>query len=228
MKKFILALNFKNNLVSTKEYLSCDFSGSKNLEIIVFPSFLQIGEFRTKKAFMKIGAQNVQENNFTITGEISAQMLKKFGTKYCLVGHSERNESIEQNTNKINELLSEKITPILCVGECEKMPFNQSIVYIKNLLDEIRKFGIDFSKIIVAYEPIYSIGNEESCELVHIEKIVNFLKQNYCFLGVLYGGSVNTKNFEKISKIGNLDGVLIGKNSLKPKNIENMIEILKK
>lgn len=227
MKKFILALNYKNNLVDTKEHIvAMSLAETSKVDVIVFPSFLQIAEF--SKNDVKLGAQNVQDCTKTITGEISAKMLKKFGTKYCLVGHSERQESIEQIANKIRELLNEKITPVLCIGENEKMPIQESINFIKKVVEQIYASKVDVSKIIIAYEPVYVIGKEESCDFDHIEKIVSFLKQNYNFLSVLYGGSVNLINFEKITKINNLDGVLVGKSSLNAKNIKKMIEFLQK
>mgnify|MGYP004461117391 CR=1 FL=1 len=227
MKKFILALNYKNNLVDTYEYLdTIGLDKVSKVDVIIFPSFLQIEKFSKKG--VKFGAQNVQDCDKTITGEISAQMLKKFGTKYCLVGHSERQESIEQIVNKIKELLKDKITPVLCVGESEKMPVKESIDFIKKVIDKIRFSQVDLSKIIVAYEPIYVIGKEESCYLDHIETLTNFIKQNYNFLIVLYGGSVNQSNLDKITKISKLDGVLIGKCSLNAKNIKKMIDFLEK
>ena len=227
MKKFILALNYKNNLVDTYEYLdTIGLDKVSKVDVIIFPSFLQIEKFSKKG--VKFGAQNVQDCDKTITGEISAQMLKKFGTKYCLVGHSERQESIEQIVNKIKELLKDKITPVLCVGESEKMPVKESIDFIKKVIDKICFSQVDLSKIIVAYEPIYVIGKEESCDLDHIETLTNFIKQNYNFLSVLYGGSVNQSNFDKITKISKLDGVLIGKCSLNAKNIKKMIDFLEK
>ncbi len=227
MKKFILALNYKNNLVDAKEHLDViSLANASKVDVIVFPSFLQIEKFSKKG--IKLGAQNVQDCDKTITGEISAKMLKKFGTKYCLVGHSERQESIEQITNKIKELFSEKITPLLCIGESEKLPAQESINFLKKVIDRICLNKVDLSKIIVAYEPIYVIGKEESCNLDHIETLTNFIKQNYNFLSVLYGGSVNLTNFEKIIKISELDGVLVGKCSLSAKNIKKMIEFLEK
>lgn len=227
MKKFILALNYKNNLVDTNEYLdTIGLDKVSNVDVIIFPSFLQIEKFSQKR--VKLGAQNVQDCDKTVTGEISAKMLKKFGTKYCLVGHSERQESIEQIVNKIEQLLKETITPVLCIGESEKMPVKESIDFIKKVIDKICLSQVDLSKIIVAYEPIYVIGKEESCDLDHIETLTNFIKQNYNFLSVLYGGSVNQSNFDKIIKISELDGVLIGKCSLNAKNIKKMIEFLQK
>lgn len=227
MKKFILALNYKNNLVDTNEYLdTIGLDKVSKVDVIIFPSFLQIEKFSQKR--VKLGAQNVQDCDKTVTGEISAKMLKKFGTKYCLVGHSERQESIEQIVNKIEQLLKETITPVLCIGESEKMPVKESIDFIKKVIDKICLSQVDLSKIIVAYEPIYVIGKEESCDLDHIETLTNFIKQNYNFLSVLYGGSVNQSNFDKIIKISELDGVLIGKCSLNAKNIKKMIEFLQK
>lgn len=224
MKKFVLALNFKNNLVNANNYVELiNLTMTSNVEVIVFPSFLQIQEF--SKMSVKLGAQNVQDCTRTITGEISVEMLKKYGVKYCLVGHSERQESIEQITNKIIELLGKKITPVLCVGESEQISINESKSFIKDVVGKICDNKIDLSKIIIAYEPVYAIGKSESCDLKHIQDIVKFLKENFNFLSVLYGGSVNTNTFKQISKIPNLDGVLVGKDSLKAKNIVKMMRI---
>lgn len=224
---FIIALNLKNNLIDIDDYFK---NLQKNqLKTIIFPSFLQLNDvFIKKNKNIMLGSQNVQPSKNVVTGEVLVSQLIKFDVKYCIVGHSERrinlNESNEQIAQKISLLLEHNITPILCVGENIKTNITKAINFIdKQILDCLNLINIDIQqKIILAYEPVFAIGTGIACEKEHILNVVDHIKQNYQFLSVLYGGSVNENNCTQIAKLNCIDGFLIGSSSLNYQKINTI------
>ena len=226
-KDFILAFNFKSNLVD-KSYLE---QIKKNKNMIFFPSMLQVESFI--QSGVNTGCQDVSLLNQNCTGEITVSMLKNDEVRYCIVGHSERRKFLLEKgallARKIGELIDYDITPVLCIGEAEKMNFDKTKEFLASQIDEINQFFDNFDifqrEIILAYEPVFAIGSGQACDKDHIKLVVDFLKENYNFSKVLYGGSVNETNCEELSQIDCLDGFLIGGASL---NSEKVNEISKK
>jgi len=119
----ILALNNKCNL--TKDEFLMYNENLKKLDftkttVIVFPTSLYLGMFSSNKILL--GSQNVSMfASGPHTGEVSAKQLKSLNVEYSLVGHFERREEQHETNNSINKkiknLISENITPILCIGE---------------------------------------------------------------------------------------------------------------
>lgn len=223
-KNFILAFNLKNNLVENS-YLN-DVVVTDNM--IFFPSFLQVEKFASND--VNLGVQNLCSFNQTITGEVTIDMLKKFGVKYCIVGHSERRNILQEDSEviskKIQSLLNNKITPILCVGEKDNISLNDTLNFLDNQIGEIEKSIKNFDElqknIILAYEPIFAIGSGIACDDNHIKDVSKFLKQKYHFDKILYGGSVNPNNCLTLSKIEYIDGFLIGGASLDSKKVNDI------
>lgn len=221
---FALVCNFKMNTVDLKNYFS---KISKYENYIVCPNYIQIKEALANKKGIKVGAQNVCETEEkAFTGETSVSMLKEIGVNFCIVGHSERRyklgETDESVAKKIDLLLSNKITPILCVGETEKSDFKTAWQFIKKQLKSVVN-----KKVVVAYEPVFSIGTGNIPTVEHISKICESIKKyvkNDC---VLYGGSFNEKNCEEIIKINSVDGALIGGAGLKVDAMNKVIDIIK-
>ena len=230
MKNFIVALNLKNNLIEVDEYFN---NLQKNMQkTIIFPSFLQIFDVFKQNNKILLGSQNVQFNTKTITGEVTANQLKDIGVKYCLVGHSERRLYLNEDNNvisqKIKMLLENNITPVLCVGENSKLSLSDTFLFIKNQIDEVLANFDNYvtQKIILAYEPVFTIGTGIACDVMHIKNVINFIKQNYNFNAVLYGGSVNELNCAQILQVDALDGFLIGSASLSYQKINKIINII--
>ena len=167
------------------------------------------------------------------TGEVSARQLKSLNVEYSLVGHYERreeqNETNDSINKKIKNLLSENITPILCIGEVAE---EQDIV--TKVLEEQLKFSLkglskeEIDKIIIAYEPIWSIGTGIIPSCKKIKVIVNYLKNLYPNNKVLYGGSVNQDNVEKLTTENIVDGYLIGGLSLNLNKVQTLLNIIEK
>ena len=218
------------------------FSKTKNikrLKIIYCPPFPLIDRLitKTKKSKISVGAQDCFHlyNDGPHTGNVNARILKNIGCKYVILGHSERRAEGDTNkiiNKKIHSAIANKLKVILCIGETlrEKKIKKTNKVISKQLimcLAEIKKF----ENIILAYEPVWSIGSglvPENNELIlQIKKIRNFMYKKFKTkkIKILYGGSVNQNNISNLKKIRNLDGFLIGGASQKT---DNFIDIINK
>lgn len=204
--------------------------------VILCPSDIFLTEFN--KTNILLGSQNISiYDNGAFTGEISVEQIKSLGVNFSIVGHSERRElfgeTIEDTNIKIKKLLDNKIIPILCIGESKEEKENGQTkeVILKELLGAFKNVDNNLiEKVIIAYEPIWSIGTgiiPTNEEIENISKYIrDFIRENYnsyCIL--LYGGSVNLKNIDELNKIEVVDGYLIGGASTK---VDDFIEIIKK
>lgn len=235
----IIALNHKMNLNYdlVNEYIERINKVKTDNKIIIIPSFLYIEKF-IKNTKYDIGSQNLSnELNGAFTGEVSSIQLNSIGTKYSLVGHSERRNLFHETDEIINEktrqCLNHGITPIICVGETLSEHNNdETLVKINNQISHAI-LGLDDlnekKEIIIAYEPIYAIGTGKAPEVKEIEIVINHIyevlsKYDNIDFKILYGGSVNKENIKKILDINKLDGVLIGTISSKIEDIIKIIE----
>lgn len=195
---------------------------------IVCPSSIYLDLFLEKSKYM-IGAQNVSEKgNGASTGEISAEQLNSLGVSYSIVGHSERradqHETSDMLYNKIVKLLENDIIPIFCVGEHleEKERNVTKDVVGKQIMEVFDRLDTEtMEKIIIAYEPIWSIGTGKiptNDEIIDVTNYIKDLVQDKYGkrIAVLYGGSVNKNNIETLNEIDVVDGYLIGGASTKP------------
>ena len=201
--------------------------------MILCPTFLNVSISSLKK--IKLGAQNVSTtNDGAFTGEISASQLKSQGVQYTIIGHSERREyqkeSVEEIHNKLLRLLENDIVPILCIGETleerkdnkvESVLEKELLTAIENLTEEEKE------KIIVAYEPIWSIGTGVIPTREEIEAVFHFIKTILPNNKILYGGSANEENIDMLKEISMIDGYLLGGLSLKPEKLQVFLNKLK-
>ena len=186
---------------------------------------------KLKKKKIDVGAQNCheQENFGAFTGSINAKMLKSVGANYVILGHSERRQIGETNrliNLKIQSAIKSGLAVIFCIGETLSEKKRKKT---KTILKKQIKFGLkkikDKKKIIVAYEPIWSIGSGIIPKPNELLETISFIKKITKNRRVLYGGSVNPKNIHKLNLINNIDGYLIGGASKDPKKF---IDIIKK
>lgn len=217
------ALMLKNSMDDT------DFS---SMDLVVCPSYLNFDLFDN----YNVGAQNCHyEDKGAYTGEVSAYDLNLRGIKYAIVGHAERRmyESNEDINKKVSSILRNMMTPILCVGETkiEKELMRTSEVLKKQLytaLDNIT-FGED-DEIIVAYEPVWAIGNEETLSKEEIEDTLDYIRKllkqkdisNY---KLLYGGSITASNIKSILS-DKADGYLLGNASVNANELKEIIKCI--
>lgn len=197
-------------------------------QLVLCPSYIFLTNIKSRKVIL--GSQNVSSyQNGPYTGEVSAKQLSSLGVKYCIVGHSER-RIYQKETNhdihlKIEELLKYHITPILCIGEKEKNVKGTKEI-IKNQIQEAVEGIKEKEKIIISYEPVWSIGTGDIPRLEHIKNIVNVIRTILPKNQILYGGSITEDNIKKINQENQLDGFLLGNVSLNPKKIKEIVKEL--
>jgi triosephosphate isomerase len=177
-----------------------------------------------------VGAQNChQHTHGAFTGEISAAQLKDLGCQYVILGHSERRMHAHETDDEINEkaeqAINHGITPIICMGETYEA--RKEHRFKQALLSQLDKStaGLNKSKYVIAYEPIWSIGtglvptNEEILEVFYL--IHHRLNSN---TPIIYGGSVTDKNAATLRTIQSLKGVLVGGASLNVHTFQAIVD----
>ena len=190
-------------------------------------------EKKLKSKYLLFGAQNCyHKDGFgSYTGSVSAKMLKNAGAKYIILGHSERREEGETNKiikKKIISALNQKLIVIFCIGETLKERRNKKTNQILSKQIQIGLKSVnDKSKIIIAYEPVWSIGTGIIPKPNDLIKSISFIRSKFGKKSpkILYGGSVNPNNIDQIKNINTIDGFLIGGASQEPKKF---IDIIKK
>ena len=188
---------------------------------------------RLKKTKIEVGAQNCHQSYDygAYTGQVNSTMLKNVGAKFVILGHSENRQIGEDNqkiNSKIKSALKSSLKIIYCIGETLKEKRNKKT---NQVLSKQIKIGLksirNKSNIIIAYEPVWSIGTGLIPKPKDLIKSISFIKKK---LGkkpskILYGGSVNSDNINQLKNINSIDGFLIGGASQDPKKF---IDIIKK
>ena len=187
-----------------------------------------------------VGAQNMNDaSEGAFTGEIAARMLADAGAQFVILGHSERrrffNETDSLINRKVKRALSENIQPIVCVGETldqresgkmEEVVEDQLLKSLEGLSSE------EFSKIILAYEPVWAIGTGKVAPLSDTAKAHQFCRAVIAetwgeaaatHLVIQYGGSVNPENAADLIDQEDIDGLLVGSASLSPHSFSQII-----
>lgn len=231
----IIALNNKSNLTK-EEFLKYQEDiqklNFKTSNVILIPSNIYLASANIPN--ISLGSQNVSMYEMgPHTGEVSASQLKQLGVSYCLVGHSERRkEQHETNIeirNKIKNLLNQGIIPILCIGETKEEKNTAHTVIYQELQEAL--IGLpaeELKKVIIAYEPVWSIGTGLIPTSTEIESIVTKIKETYPNNLVLYGGSVTLENIEKLTQENAVDGYLLGGLSLQLDKVQKLIDKIEK
>ena len=230
--KMFGGLSTLNSLTKVIKFLKI-FKKSKNTKIIYCPPYTLIRPMFKKVMDSKIqvGAQNCHESLTygASTGSINSMMLKNVGAKYVILGHSENRESGETDkliNTKIKAATKSGLKVIFCIGET--LGQKRKKITNKILLKQIT-LGLQKVKrrenIVIAYEPVWSIGTGVLPKLDDLFRTINFIKKKVKNIKVLYGGSVNPKNINELKLIKNIDGFLIGGASQDPKKF---IDIIKK
>ena len=211
----------------------------RKAKIVYCPPYTLLKDFfvMIKNSRLSIGAQNCHQNfDFgPFTGFINAKLIKSTGAKYIIIGHSENRDQGDKDQDinkKIKSAIKENLKVIFCIGENlneKRKNKTYSVIkkQIRNGLNGIKKL----QNIIVAYEPVWSIGtglvpknSELKKNINNIKKIIKSLKR-YNKMKIIYGGSVNPQNIKYLSKISEINGFIIGGASINPKKF---IDIIKK
>ena len=176
-----------------------------------------------------IGAQDVSAHaEGAYTGEVSGAMLREFGVRYVLVGHSERRqyhaESDELVARKAQAALACGITPVVCVGEtlAQREAGETEAVVRRQLAAVVHVNGHCLSEIVLAYEPVWAIGTGKTATPAQAQAVHAVLRAQLLAattaaarIPVLYGGSMNASNASELLSQPDIDGGLVGGASLK-------------
>lgn len=247
MRKNIVAGNWKMNTlpsegkVLAKELVDkFDVSG---VELIIAPPYTHLDAIASvvTGTKVKLSSQNMAKEDFgAYTGEIAGEMLKSLNVEYAIIGHSERRsyygETNQILSEKVKKALSVDLKSIFCVGEnLEERESGDFFNVIKEQLQEgvFNLNAEDFSKLIVAYEPVWAIGTGKTASPEQAQEIHAYIRQlvrdNYNSqisdeLSILYGGSCKPSNAKELFAQSDIDGGLIGGAAL---NSEDFVAIAK-
>lgn len=199
------------------------------IDLIICPNYLNFDIF----SGYQLGAQDTfYAQDGAYTSKISASNLSEIGIKYSIVGHSYMRKFDTDNivNLKVKAILDNNMIPILCIGEEDENRKSWESTISKQLKDGLK--GIDKnSKVIIAYEPIWTIGTGKIIDSSRLEESVNYIKKLLSELKInnykiLYGGSVTSINISEISS-NLVDGYLLGKSSTSINELSNIIKCIK-
>lgn len=237
--KKILIGNWKMNpetLSGAKEIVRSVRASAKlstKVTTVICPPFPYLSSIAQGGNSIKIGAQNVFfENRGAFTGEVSPSMLITLGVSYVIIGHSERRRLGETDDVIAKKALASAqygLKVVLCIGETTR---DENGDYLRAIEAQLSGSLAKFSKkhvsnLIVAYEPVWAIGAEKAMDerevhetTIFIRKILSNLygRNEAAAIPILYGGSVAPDNASDIVKKGEVNGLLVGRESLNPKN----------
>lgn len=237
----ILAANWKmyKTVAETRDFLKVFLPLVNNLterEIVIAPPFTALsaaGEIIKKSELVTLAAQNMYfEQKGGFTGEISSIMLKEFGVKWVILGHSERRHIFGEKNSlislKVKSALENDLLPILCIGEKleEREAGLMHEILEKQLSAGFSEVGSEEAdQVVVAYEPVWAIGTgktatPDQAQDAHIN-IRSWLTDRFDSgiagqIRILYGGSVKPENVNELMALPDVDGALVGGASLKP------------
>ena len=217
-------------------------AGADHCEILLCTPFpaLTAAVDTVRGTGIAIGAQNLYwEKQGAFTGEVSAPMIKAAGCSHVLVGHSERRQYFgETNATVLKRTLAaleEGLTPVVCVGETldERESGSTEAVLATQFMDGLGALTPDqFSRIIIAYEPVWAIGTGRTATPEIAEEAHAFIRQKVAEkfgaglaagVRILYGGSVKPDNVNSLMSCENIDGGLVGGASLKPEDFAKIV-----
>lgn len=234
-KKKLIAGNWKMNgsLAANEALLKAIVAGladaACDVAVAVPAPYLAQVQVLTAGTVVAVAAQDVSKHEAgAYTGEVSAAMLRDFGARYALVGHSERRQYHGETdavvAEKAQRALAAGITPIVCVGETlqEREAGQTEAVVKRQLAAVIHLNGHCISEVVVAYEPVWAIGtgrtaSPEQAQAVHavLRAQLAAASEHADRIRLLYGGSMNAANAAELLAQPDIDGGLVGGASLK-------------
>ncbi len=247
MRRRVIAGNWKmyKTLTETRAFFSSFLplvAGAKHCDMVVAPPFTAISTAveAVKGSSIAVGGQNVswsQEGAFT--GEVSAPMLAEAGCRYVIIGHSERRQLFRETDDNVAKktlmALASGLTPIVCLGETQE---DRDAGLTEEVLSRQFSGGPcaltpeEFSRILMAYEPVWAIGTGRTATPDIAAEAHRFLRRcagekfsirHASALRILYGGSVKPDNIQGLMAQEELDGALVGGASLDPKSFAALV-----
>jgi len=237
MRKNIVAGNWKmnNNLqegLNLAKDLQQVLNGKTiNCEVVICTPFIHLASVAKEISTIGLGTQNCADKaSGAYTGEVSAAMIASTGARYVILGHSERRAYYGETNAGLKEkvmlALSNQLTPIFCIGEilAEREAGKQNEVVETQIKESLFHLSAEeFSKIVLAYEPVWAIGTGVTATSGQAQEMHAFIRKiiagRYGFAvandtSILYGGSCNASNAKELFANPDVDGGLIGGASL--------------
>lgn len=249
MRKNIVAGNWKMNKslqegLATVDALKAALAGKTiNCDVVLGTPYIHLASVSAAIGDQKIGvaAQNCADKaSGAYTGEVSAAMIASTGVKYVILGHSERRAYYGETDAILKEkvllALANGLTPIFCIGEVlEEREANKQEAVVKSQIENalFELSAADFSKIVLAYEPVWAIGTGKTATSAQAQEIHAFIRQTLAAkygkevadnTTILYGGSCNASNAKELFANPDVDGGLIGGASLEVDKFMPIIE----
>jgi triosephosphate isomerase len=249
MRKKIVAGNWKcNTTVSEGVALAKQVNdlvadkGAKDVVVVLGTPFTHLTSVTAAvdPGRVCVAAQNcAAEPKGAFTGEVSVSMIQSTGASYVIIGHSERREYYHETSEILNKkvalAIAQGLTPIYCCGEALAIreAGTENAFVQKQLEETIFKLSAeDFSKLAIAYEPIWAIGTGRTASSQQAQDMLAFIRQliakkynqtiaDDC--SILYGGSCSPANAQELFSQPDIDGGLIGGASLKAEDFLSII-----
>jgi len=248
MRKNIVAGNWKMNKTLTeglelaKELNAILTENKPNCDVVIATPFIHLSEVAgiVDKSIIGVSAQNcANKASGAYTGEVSAAMVKSTGADYVILGHSERRAYYGETDailkEKVNLALENDLTPIFCIGEVleEREAGSHFDVVKTQITDGLFHLPADeFSKVVLAYEPVWAIGTGKTASPEQAQEMHAFIRKTISEkygeevagnTSILYGGSCKPSNAKELFENPDVDGGLIGGASLKAEDFHGII-----
>jgi triose-phosphate isomerase len=225
-----LIFNLKSNFKYNDLILYADQINALKSNIIIAPSNIYLN-YLNNLGF-ETCAQDVSKYNMgSYTGEVNASQIKSIGTNFALIGHQERRKYFNEDNDlidKVKSCLDNNLKVIYCVGNDLK---DDNLDDIKLELDKLFDLKISSDQIVLAYEPLWAIGNDNLPDINYINEkltsIKEYIKNKYSLnIDILYGGSIHSKDLNLLEQISS-NGLLIGHSSLNVDEIFTLSKLAK-
>jgi triosephosphate isomerase len=247
-RKLIIAGNWKMNktvseALTLMQDLKIELANIMTVDIAVCPPFTALSEVAkaVRGSNIRLGAQNMSEHGpGAYTGEIAAGMLKEFGVRYVILGHSERRqyqkESDELISKKARATHTASLQPIVCVGEtlAEREAGQMEKVLQTQVRGSLTGLGKkELAETIIAYEPVWAIGTGKTATTDQAQEAHAFIRGLLVKLydgataqrvRIQYGGSVKPSNTRELMSQPDVDGALVGGASLEAQSFAEIVK----
>ena len=238
MRRIVIAGNWKmhktqgDSLEFLQSFLPQLENTAEDREIILCAPYTDLGVMSKNLhgTRVRLGSQNVHwEESGAFTGEISPGMLAEIGVTYAVVGHSERRQYFGETDETVNfrarAAQNAGLTPILCVGESKQQRDAGETETVISQQLKADLVGVDLSRLVIAYEPIWAIGTGDTCEAKEANRVIGLIRSQLSSADVpiQYGGSVKAANIDEIMAQPEIDGALVGGASLEPEGFARIV-----